>query len=185
MTTPHENDDEQVVEEADTYKQQDLAVRVQKLKAELTQCRKERDEYLAGWQRSKADFINARKEEDQTREGFTRLATRKILEEVVGIVSIFDRAFDGQDSTSPYIKGFGYIRDEIYKLLEQHGATPMDLLGKPFNVHLAEAVESIPTNDEDKDAIVVEEIEKGFMLYKDVLRPGKVKVAYYENPQNN
>ena len=36
---------------------------IDELKAKLAETEKQRDEYLAGWQRAKADFINYKKEE--------------------------------------------------------------------------------------------------------------------------
>ena len=41
-----------------------LADTVKKLRDQLKQCKKERNEYLDGWQRAKADLINARKRDE-------------------------------------------------------------------------------------------------------------------------
>lgn len=169
--------DEMVVEEEDGFRQQDLAATVAKLKGELTQCRTERDDYLSGWQRAKADFINARKEEERTREAFVRFAAMGLLQEIVRIANLFDHAFDGTARDNPYVQGFSSIRDELYKILERYGATPIPSVGQQFDASLHEAVESLPAKDQTEDGIIVEEVEKGFMLEGNVIRPSKVKVA--------
>jgi len=172
--------DEVVVEEPDTFRQQDLAAKVAKLKDELAQCRTERNEYLSGWQRAKADFINARKEEEHTRETFVRFAGMELLREIVHIANLFDHAFEGTARDNPYVRGFGSIRDELYKILERHGATPIQSVGQAFDASLHEAIESLPTDDQTQDGTVVEEVEKGFRLEGKVIRPSKVKVAVFQ-----
>ncbi len=47
----------------------------------LIQCGKDRDDYLAGWQRAKADFINYKKDEMRRMEELARYATEDLMEE--------------------------------------------------------------------------------------------------------
>ena len=175
-----QDEDMAIVEEGESFRQQDLAAKVQELKSDLAQCRAERDEYLAGWQRSKADFINARKEEAAAREKFSTFAEEQILEEIVHVATLFDHAFAGKAQENPYVQGFSYIRDDLYKFLERHGATPIETLGKPFDASCHEAIESVPVDNEMQDGIITEETEKGFLLHGKVIRPAKVKVAAYK-----
>ena len=147
---------------------------------ELDQLQALADENLAGWQRAKADFINTRKEEEHTRETFVRFAGMGLLQEIVHIANLFDHAFEGTTRDNPYVRGFGSIRDELYKILERQGATPIQAVGQAFDASLHEAVESLPTKDQTRDGTVVEEVEKGFMLQGKVIRASKVKVAVFQ-----
>src|SRR3989344_4833515 len=84
--------DETIIEEEDGFHAKDLTTALHKLKGELAQCKSERDEYLAGWQRSKADFVNARSQEERSRQTMTTFATQELLVEIICIAHIFDRA---------------------------------------------------------------------------------------------
>jgi molecular chaperone GrpE len=48
-------------------------------------------------------------------------------------------------------------------------------VGEKFNPEFHEAVESVESGKES--GIIVEEIQKGYLLNSEVLRPSKVKIA--------
>ena len=78
--------------ETDADNVKDPAEAIKKLKGELTACRKEREEYLSGWQRAKADFINARKDEEKARAAFVKFANEGFIEEMLPVLQNFERA---------------------------------------------------------------------------------------------
>jgi len=54
--------------------------------------------------------------------------------------------------------------------------TAIESINKPFDTDLHEAITSIPADD-DKKGLVVDEIEKGYMLNDKVVRHAKVVVG--------
>ena len=52
----------------------------------------------------------------------------------------------------------------------------MDTVGQPFNPEFHQAIMQVES-DEHEEGIVVEEIQKGYMLKDKVLRPAMVKVS--------
>lgn len=168
------HDDEEIISDEEMP---DLALKIRKLKEDLKQCRKEKEEYLTGWQRMRADFVNARKEEIKQHEEIVRFAEQKIIIELLDIVSVFDRAFQGLDNKNPYTLGFKHIQSQLMGILRDHGVEAIDSVGKAFDVALHAAVENIPVDSKEKDGIILEEAEKGYMMHGKVIRPSQVKVG--------
>ena len=79
MTNDHDEKDEE--REEVIAEEEEEGVLSQRLKEELREVQKQRDEYLAGWQRAKADAINARREEERSREIFVKMAARAALQD--------------------------------------------------------------------------------------------------------
>ena len=67
------NDDEIKIEDEG---EENFEQKLKKVKEELKKCQKEKDEYLAGWQRAKADFINAKKTKKKIGKNFLNLRTK-------------------------------------------------------------------------------------------------------------
>jgi len=42
-----------------------------------------------------------------------------------------------------------------------------------------EALEQVEVNDKEKDGVIMEELQKGYMIHNRVLRPSKVKVGVF------
>ncbi len=147
-----------------------------KLKEDLKACRAEKEEYLAGWQRSRADFINARKEEEERRSEFARLREEKILRDLLEVADSFEaaRRFDSS--------GNEQIQKQFFDTLKRHGVSPIDTgVGKKFDPLYHEAIGQTETDRADEDETVVEELQKGYQVNGRVLRPSKVKVALFKN----
>ena len=86
---PAQSDDIEAGEEGD---ESDFKNRLKKVKDELKSCQKEKEEYLAGWQRAKADFINARKDEEKRMEEFAKFANKSILINFLQVADSVDMA---------------------------------------------------------------------------------------------
>ena len=67
----------------------------------LAETKKQRDEYLAGWQRAKADFLNYKKDEARRFEELIRFANEDILEEFIGVLDRFDLALAALEKAGP------------------------------------------------------------------------------------
>ena len=158
----------------------ELAGKVAKLKAELRACRKEKAEYLQGWQRSRADFINARAEEETRRNEIVKFAEERIIRDMLDLATTFERAFKGQDDANAYIQGFRHIYTQLMSVLGEHGIKPIPAIDSPLNLTLHEAVESIEVSTPEEDGVILDEVEKGYTLHGKVIKPGKVKVGIYK-----
>ncbi len=178
-------EEEIIIEEEKEEEGASLAEKIKKLKEELKQCRKEKSEYLAGWQRTRADFINARKEEEKEREDFIKFAESRLLEELLILSDSFDSVLKNQELMAKLDKdwqgGIKNIYSQLTKIFKDRNVSVIEALGKPFNPEEHEAIENVLVKEETKNQIVIEEISAGYKLYERVLRPAKVKVGVYKN----
>ncbi|OGF68588.1 nucleotide exchange factor GrpE [Candidatus Giovannonibacteria bacterium RIFCSPLOWO2_02_FULL_45_14] len=163
--------DEEIELEEEVIEEEGLKDKLKKMREDLKACRKEKDEHLAGWQRAKADFINARKEEEKSRETFVKFAQASVLLEFLKITDSLEMAMKHGDG------GIKQIYSQAKDILKQHGVTQIEAEGKKFDPAMHEAIEKEEVDDEKKDNVVVEDLQRGWLLFEKVLRPAKVKVG--------
>jgi molecular chaperone GrpE len=170
-------DDVEFVEEGEGLEPQK---KIKKLRDELKRVQKERDEYLAGWQRSKADFINARKEEEKSRAETIKFANKEFAQEILAVADSFDMAFANKESWEKVDKnwrtGVEYIYSQLLSVLEQNGLKQINPIGEKFDPNIHTSVESVPTTEEDEDK-VMEVVQKGYLMNGTLIRSPKVKVG--------
>lgn len=167
MTNDHDENDE--VREEVVAEEEEEGILVKRLKEELREAQKQRDEYLAGWQRAKADAINARREEEQSRDVFVKMATLMVLRDFLALADSFEQS---AHSLSEEEKNCMMPLYEQFKtLLIRHDVKEIDAKsGDRFDPAIHEALEG-------EGEIVAEVLQKGFILHEKVLRPARVKVA--------
>src|SRR6185437_1171147 len=80
---------------------------------ELDEIKKQRDEYLAGWQRAKADFANYKKEEMKHLEEVARYGSEDLIKDLISVLDNFDLGLRALEKTGPVEKGVYLIRSQI------------------------------------------------------------------------
>ncbi len=134
-------------------------------------------EYLAGWQRARADYQNLVKETDQRMADFRHYACADLLEQMFPLVDYFKSAFKQipeSERDSSWVKGIKHIQDYVQKILIDNEVEIMEVVGEKFDPAKHEAVAEVPG---DKDGIIIEEMQTGFLLQGKVIRAAKVKVS--------
>lgn len=152
-------------------------IKMEALQKELEEARKQRDEYLAGWQRARADFMNHKKEERERMQEFITFAEEELLVELLPIVDNLDLAqaqLEGKDDTLS--KGFLQIAMLVKQFLNDHQVQEMKVGGEKFNPEFHEAAEEVE-KEGTEPGTVVEVLLKGYTLHRKLIRPAKVKIA--------
>ena len=72
----------------------------------LVKCQREREEYLAGWQRAKADFINYKKDETTRLTEMLRYAQEDLLLDFITVLDSFDLGLAALERPAPSRKGY-------------------------------------------------------------------------------
>jgi molecular chaperone GrpE len=164
---------------------QDTLKKLKKLQEELKKCRKEKEEYLIGWQRAKADFINARKQEEKNRKNFINFAKEEILMDFIALSDNFQMALKDNDAWESLPKawrqGMEHIYSELINIFKKHGLEPIKALNEKFDPELHHCVASIETDDKNNDHVVLEELKKGYKLNNKVVRASQVKIGIYKS----
>jgi molecular chaperone GrpE len=150
------------------------------LERELAELRKTADENYQRLLRAQADFDNFRRRTRQEKEEFAKYASQKLIESLLPVVDNFERAVSASREQKDYdslVRGLDMIIRQLYQVFEAEGVQPIDAVGKPFNPELHQAVMQAPAEDGVESGIVLEELQKGYILKDRVIRPSMVKVS--------
>lgn len=155
--------------------------REEKQETELEKAMKERDEYLAGWQRAKADFSNAKKRWEEELKSYRAVANEGLIEELLPVLQSFEMAFSNKEAWEKADKGWRsgveYIYGQLKGVIEQNGVKELNPIGQRFDPESHEAMKYEPTEDKSKEGTVISVIEKGYILGSKLIKPAKVVVA--------
>ena len=151
------------------------ARKIEKLREELAACRKEKQEYMDGWQRAKADYVNLlRRFEGET--GAAKLSG--VVKAVETLLPAFD-ALERSREHGEMPEGFLAIARQLEGAFAALGLTALGKVGERFDPTLHEALGQDATEDAEMDETITAVLEKGWKIGDSVVRPTKVRVAHF------
>ena len=150
------------------------------LKEELKRCRKEKEEYLTGWQRAKADWINKERKGTEERDYFAQERENKILRELIELADIFEKAFTEHPPDSPWVHGIRNVYEKLRSVMKSYGLKEIETTGAMFNPLYHEAVGLEETENAPDDGRITGELQRGYIRNGSVLRPSRVQVARFK-----
>lgn len=152
--------------------------KLKKLRDELEKVKKERQEYLDGWQRAKADMINSRQELLRQAERAGKREVESLIEDVIPALDGFDIAAGSpswETVDSEWRSGVEQIRNQLLNALHRHGVERFGKAGEKFDHRLYEAVEE--TEDvPGEPGTVFRILRYGYKMGDRVIRPAQVIV---------
>lgn len=151
----------------------------QPIDPEIDQLRKQVEEGKERLLRAQADFDNFRRRTLKEKEELAQYAAMKLIGELLPVTDNMDRALAASKANQDFeslAKGVDMIFRQFSQVLENEGLKPMNAVGQPFNPEFHQAIMQVES-EEHEEGIVVEEVQKGYMLKEKVLRPAMVKVS--------
>jgi molecular chaperone GrpE len=146
------------------------------LEAKLAETEKQRDEYLAGWQRAKADFINYKKEEIDRLQQVAKYGTEEFIRELIVFLDNFELAIAALEKAGPVEKGIYLIRTQVEDILKRRGVERISVkAGDAFDTSFMESVAEIEGTA--PPGAVADEIEAGYRVHEKVIRPVRVRLV--------
>ena len=168
--------------------EEDLKKTLKKFREDLKVCRKEKEEYLTGWQKERADFANYKKGEDNRGAMFSELARERILARFLSVMDSFNMAFANREAWEKvdenWRKGVEYIYSQMNAVFEEFGVTPIGAAGEIFDPSIHQSIELVGTDKKELDHTVSSVIQKGYKMGDHVMRPARVNVYEYKEPVN-
>jgi molecular chaperone GrpE len=135
--------------------------------------RREHDMYL----RSLADFDNYRRRVERDRAKSAASAKRDIIVPLLEVLDGFDRAFPYLAGAPPAVaEGLQAIHRSLLDLLSAQDVTSLKTVGEPFDPAVHEAIGAVQT-DQYPPGTVTDEVQRGYRLGDELLRPARVRVA--------
>lgn len=126
-----------------------------------------------------AEFENSKKRMAREKTEFLKFAHEGLLLQFLPILDNLERAIASaraEAGSTPLIEGIEMIVRLFRSTLEKAGVKPIEALGQPFDPGFHQAVAQVECPGEEAN-LVVEEIQRGYLIEGRVLRPAMVKVS--------
>jgi molecular chaperone GrpE len=149
------------------------------LQKKLEEALKSADSFKNQFLRKAAEFENYKRRTDAEFGALVRSANEELLYALIPVMEDFARSFKSHTAAGEgdaFTRGIELIYQKFTKVLEQQGLVPFESLGKPFNVDFHDALLQMPQPG-TSPGIVIDEVERGYMLHDRVLRHAKVVVS--------
>lgn len=127
--------------------------------------------------RERADAENVRKHAEADRLALADFHKANVIKQLLPIIDNLDRALKHVPTDlekNDYVKGVQAIVKQLEATLKNVGVTRIETVGTEFNPYLHEAV-SMEEGEGAKE-IVSEELQSGYRLHEQVIRPATVRI---------
>jgi len=141
--------------------------------------------------RSLAENQNLRKIHEKEREDLIKYSSSSFAREILNLADNLERAF-GLFKDNPKFKsdefkdtmlGIELIEKELINSFDKNGIKSFESVGKKFDPNFHQALNEVESEQEDK--IVINEIQKGYMLNDRLLRPALVSISKKKTTTNS
>ena len=160
-----EDDEEEIVEDINEESETDLLKKqIEKLKNDYA--------------RAYADTENMKKRLQAEAELNRKYRIQSFAKEILPVLDNLERALASEvhESDEALRRGVEMTYDQLVNALKNEGVEQIDCLNKPFDPNLEQAI--MQEKVEDLEAgIVIEILQKGYVLKDRILRPAMVKVS--------
>jgi len=146
---------------------------------EMVKMQRELEEANDTMLRLAAELDNYKKRVAKERESLIKYATQDIIQELLPILDNFERAIESTGKSKDrdsLLEGVRMIFKQMYDTLERKGISRIDAVGETFDPAIHEAVMQL-VSEEHPENVVVQELQKGYMLHDRVIRPSMVAVS--------
>jgi len=133
--------------------------------------------------RKAADFENFRKRMNQEKQNAIEYANQSLLLDVIPVIDDFERAIQSAEKLADlnaFIEGVKMIEKRLTNMLESKwGLKRFISAGEPFDPNIHEALMMEKSSDVT-EAVVQEDLVRGYLFKDRVIRAAKVKVLMPE-----
>ena len=131
--------------------------------------------------REKAELINYRKRKEEEIGKMLKYSNEDMARDLLPIVDNFERAIKMDDENltdevSKFLSGFKMIYCKVTSTLEKYEIKAIDGANKPFDPTYHQAVMT-EHKDGVESGMVLEVLQKGYLLKDKVIRPAMVRVS--------
>ena len=126
-------------------------------------------------QRLQAEFENYKKRVDKEKSEFVKYAKAELIQRLLPTLDTFEIALKSTKDNEKFVKGMEMVYAQFVSTLQSEGLKPIEVVGKKFDPYLHEVM--LKERSDKDEGIVLEELQKGYMLNDRVLRHSKVKIS--------
>jgi molecular chaperone GrpE len=140
------------------------------------------DERYKELQYARAEIENVRKRAQRIADERLLNGRKQLLSKFLPVLDNLHRALVYNDSEG-LRGGLQATLRGFEGLLQSEGVKAVEVLGKPFDPHVAEAIATRETADVEDD-VVLDEAQRGYLLGDELLRPASVIVAKHSEARS-
>ena len=152
----------------------------EKISSEIKKLQDENSELKDKWQRALADYQNL---ERRTQAEISQRVSEKINNLLLNFLNIYEDFLRAENSLSKEkinTDGIQAVIKNMESLLTENNIKPIEAIGEIFDPQIHEAV-SIIEDDSLDDGTITQEVSKGYLSGKAILKPSKVIVSKKKN----
>lgn len=154
---------------------------VEQLRALAAQYKEEAERNWQQFLHSAADLENYKKQALRQREDAVQHVRASFLSVILAVVDNLERALEHagrEESGQAIAEGIRMTHRQVLDLLANMGVRPMETRGQAFDPKFHEAVDVADSGAHlVTPGTVVDEVQKGYLLNGEILRPARVRVA--------
>ncbi len=150
------------------------------LSDELADLQKKYDELNDTHLRLRAEFDNYRKRTMREKSDLIKSGGESALVHLLPVVDDFERALQNiqkAEDVAAIAEGVNLIYNKFVSYLSSQGVKAMEVVGKPFDADIYEAIATIPAPEEKLKGKVLDCVQTGYTLNDKVIRHAKVVVG--------
>ena len=149
--------------------------KIAKMREELSACRKDKQEYMDGWQRAKADYVNLLKRIETDAKTSELRGKVRAVETLLPAFDALERAKEHGDVPD----GFMGIAKQLESAFASLGLEEIGKVGEKFNPAIHDALGQDKVESAEEDDILTTILEKGWRVGDNSIRPAKVRVGHF------
>jgi molecular chaperone GrpE len=156
----------------------ELEARNTELETQLTQTKQEASDNWNRFVRERADVENMRKRQERVLTERVQYQRKALLQKFLGVLDNVDRAlmyYETMDKQQLQ-QTLRMVQWQMNEVMRSEGLNQVPTVGEAFNPYVHEAIEAVENSDQPEGTIV-EEVQKGYTLGDETLRPARVKVS--------
>ena len=172
------SEDKKVQKEGDQIEDNDENREV--ISDEIKKLQDENIELKDKWQRALADYQNL---ERRTQTEISQRVSEKTNNLLLNFLNIYEDFLRAENSLSKEkinTDGIQAVIKNMENLLSENNIKPIDAIGEIFDPQIHEAVSIVEDNSLD-DGTITQEVSKGYISGKAILKPSKVIVSKKKN----
>ena len=172
------SEDKKVQKEGDQIEDNDENREV--ISDEIKKLQDENIELKDKWQRALADYQNL---ERRTQTEISQKVSEKTNNLLLNFLNIYEDFLRAENSLSKEkinTDGIQAVIKNMESLLSENNIKPIDAIGEIFDPQIHEAVSIVEDNSLD-DGTITQEVSKGYISGKAILKPSKVIVSKKKN----
>jgi molecular chaperone GrpE len=156
------------------------------LQARLATATEEAERNWQQFLRAAADLENYRKQAIRQREEAVAATRRQMLLIILGVVDNLERALEhsgciksepAEGAAAAITEGIRLAHRQVLDTLRSLSVRPIEAVGRSFDPRVHDAVDVMAPPEGVEPGTVLSEIQRGYTIGDDVLRPARVRVA--------